>query len=396
MRIALSLQHLLAMFGATILVPILTGLPISVALFTSGVGTLIFSIITKAQIPAYLGSSFAFIAPIIAISANYGASYAMGGTIFVGLAYCGISFLVKKVGTDFIRTILPPVVTGSVIIVIGLGLASVGVDMAGLTGEGSTLGNVAVQVSLFTLLVTVLASVFLKGFLGVLPILIGIVSGYTFSLMRGIINFTPVLEANWIGFPDFIIPTFSLTPILIMLPVALVTIAEHLGDIMVIGTVVGKPFIKEPGLHRTLLGDGMATAFAGFFGGPPNTTYGENVGVLAFTKNYDVKVIQFAAFMAVVLAYIPKVSALLSTIPVPVMGGVCIVLFGVIASSGIRTLVENQVDFSDKKNLAISSVILVIGIGGANLNIGNFYFGSMVLAVLAGILLNLVFEKGVK
>ena len=389
----LGLQHLFAMFGATVLVPLLTGLPPAVALFTSGSGTLLFIAITRGQVPAYLGSSFAFIAPILAISGMWGLPYALGGAMVVGAVYVIVSLIISKIGLDWIDRVLPPVVIGSVIIVIGLGLASVGVDMAGLSSDNVTLGNPNIRISLVTLIVTVLASMLLKGFFAVIPILIGIVVGYLFALTQGAVDFTLVREAAWISLPDFTAPKFSLAAITMMVPVALVTIAEHLGDVMVISKVVGKEFLKEPGLHRTLLGDGVATAWAGLFGGPPNTTYGENVGVLAITRVFSVWVIGTAAVMAVVLSFVQKVGALISTIPEPVMGGVSIVLFGVIASSGIRTLVESGIDFGAKRNLVISSVILVLGIGGAQFEAGNFALHGMALAAVVGILLNLVLPQ---
>ncbi len=386
----LGLQHLFAMFGATVLVPLLTGLPPSVALFTSGTGTLLFILVTQGRVPAYLGSSFAFIAPIIAISSVWGIAYAMGGAIVVGLIYILVSLLISQIGTGWIDRVLPPVVIGSVIVVIGLGLAGVGVDMAGLAGDDVTFANPNVRISLFTLAVTVAASVFLKGFFAVIPILIGIFAGYIFAVLQGAVDFSTVQEASVLGLPEFTAPRFSLAAIAMMAPVALVTIAEHLGDVMVISRVVGKDFFKKPGLHRTLLGDGLATAWAGFFGGPPNTTYGENVGVMAISRVYSVWVIGTAACLAVILSFFQQFGALVSTIPVPVMGGVSIVLFGVIASSGIRTLVESGIDFSAKRNLIISSVILVLGIGGARLAVGSFELHGMALATVVGIILNLV------
>lgn len=389
----LGIQHLFAMFGATVLVPLLTGLHPSVALFTSGTGTLLFILITKGKVPAYLGSSFAFIAPIIAISSNWGVAYALGGAMVVGLVYSLVALLIGKIGVKWIDGLLPPVVIGSVIMVIGLGLAGVGVDMAGLAGDNVSLANLNVRISLFTLAVTVVASVFLKGFFAVIPILIGIVAGYLFAFLQGGVDLQAVTDAAWFGIPAFTAPRFSLAAIAVMLPVALVTIAEHLGDVMVLSRVVGEDFLKKPGLNRTLLGDGLATAWAGLCGGPPNTTYGENVGVMAITKVYSVWVIATAAIAAVTLSFIPKVGSVIATIPEPVMGGVSIVLFGVIASSGIRTLVESGIDFSQKRNLIISSVILVLGIGGASVGLGSFQLHGMALATVAGIILNLVLPK---
>ncbi|NMB38984.1 MAG: uracil permease [Firmicutes bacterium] len=416
--IPLGFQHLFAMFSATVLVPLLTGLSPAVALFTSGMGTLLFALITKGKIPAYLGSSFAFIAPIIYVSAEWGKSYALGATVIVGLVYALIAFIISKIGTRWIDRVLPPVVIGSVIIVIGLGLAGTAVDMAGLRpvtqtetmvgvidgveteievvvaqNDGFTFTNPAIRVSLFTLAVTIIASIFLKGFFAVIPILIGIIAGYLFALTQGIVDFSIVKEASWFTVPDFSLPAFNWSAILVLLPVSLVTIAEHLGDIMVISRVVGRDYFKDPGLHRTLLGDGLATALAGLFGGPPNTTYGENVGVLAITGVYSVWVVITAAVLAVLLSFFGKFGALIMTIPEPVMGGVSMVLFGIIASSGLRTLVESGVDFSDKRNLIISSVILVLGIGGAQITIGRFNLAGMALATIVGIILNLVLPK---
>lgn len=411
----LGFQHLFAMFSATVLVPLLTGLSPSVALFTSGVGTLLFVFITKGKVPAYLGSSFAFIGPIITVAGSQGLSYAMGATIVVGLVYVLLALLISRIGTKWIDRFLPPVVIGSVIIVIGLGLAGTAVDMAGLlpttqteemlvmvdgvettvevvtdSGQAFNFSNPVVRVSVLTLAVTVLASVFFKGFLAVIPILIGILVGYIFAITQGIVDFTPVKEASWFAIPEFIRPTFSWSAMAVLVPVSFVTIAEHLGDVMVISRVVGKNLFEDPGLHRTILGDGIASMFAGLVGGPPNTTYGENVGVLALTQVYSVWVIITAAVLAVLLAFFGKFGALIMTIPEPVMGGVSMVLFGIIASSGLRTLVETGIDFSKKRNLMISSVILVLGIGGATISRGNFEIAGMALATIVGIVLNLI------
>lgn len=391
-HLALGVQHLFAMFGATVLVPLLTGLDPAVALFTSGTGTLIFMLINKGKVPAYLGSSFAFITPLIAASAQFGVQYALGGTIAVGLVYIAIALIISRIGLDWIDKVLPSVVIGSVIMVIGLGLAANAVGMAGFV-EGNSLADVNVQIGLFTLVVTVLGTMFFKGFFAVVPILIGIIAGYIFAITRGAVDFTAVSEAAWLGLPKFISPKFSFLAMAGMLPVALVTIAEHLGDIMVLSRVTGEDYYRDPGLHRTLLGDGLATSWAGLFGGPPNTTYGENVGVMAITKVFNVSVVRTAAIIAIVLSFVQKIGALISTIPEPVMGGISIVLFGVIAASGIRTLVDAGIDFGDKRNLVISSVILVLGIGGAELSIGTFNLHGMALATVAGIILNLILPK---
>lgn len=401
--IPLSLQHLFAMFGATVLVPILTGMSPSLALLGSGAGTLLFIALTGGQVPAYLGSSFAFIAPLLMVSSAYGDGWigpALGGVITVGLLYAAVASVIALAGTGWLDRVMPPVVIGSVIVVIGMGLAPVGIQMAGLcTGpdcgkEAVSIADKDVLVALFTLAVTIVVSVFLRGFASVVPVLFGIAAGYTFAAVMGLVDFTPVRQAAWFGTPwsgpGYAAPVFDWKAISLILPVGLVTIAEHLGDVFVLSRVVGREFYKKPGLHRTLIGDGLATSLAGLLGGPPNTTYGENVGVLAITRVYSVSVVGLAAVFATFLSFIPKLGALLQTIPTPVMGGIVIVLFGVIASSGIRTLVESGIDFGDKRNLIIASVILVLGIGGAQLSFGEVQFGGMALATFAGILLNLV------
>jgi uracil permease len=339
-----------------------------------------------------LGSSFAFIAPIISVSSIWGIEYALGGGVAVGLVYVVVALLIARLGTDWIDKVLPPVVIGSVIMVIGLGLAPSAIDMAGLT-EGGSLASVDVRISLFTLVVTVVGTMFFKGFFAVVPVLIGVVAGYIFALLNGAVDFTPVREAAWIGLPKFVFAKFSWQAIAMMLPVSLVTITEHLGDVLVLSRITGNQYYKSPGLHRTLLGDGLATSWAGLVGGPPNTTYGENVGVLAITQVFNVSVVALAAALAVLVSFVQKFGALISTIPTPVMGGVSIVLFGVIAASGIRTLVESGIDYGDKRNLVISSVILVLGIGGAQLGIGEIKLHGMALAAVVGIILNLILPK---
>lgn len=398
--IPLGLQHLFAMFGATVLVPLLVNqgsgtlaIPPAVALLTSGIGTWIFILATDRKVPSYLGSSFAFIAPLTAVAAAYGPRYALGGTVIGGLLCIAIALLVKFIGTDWLDRVLPPVVIGSVIIVIGLGLAPTAVDMAGLTKAGASLADPNVRVSLFTLVVAVIASVFFKGFLAVIPVLIGVVAGYIFGIFNGIVDFQPVMEAAWFAIPRGHLPAFSWEAAMVIVPVAFVTIAEHLGDIMVVSRVVGRDFFKDPGLHKTLLGDGLAETVGALLGGPPSTTYGENIGVMAITKVYSVWVIGAAATMAIILSFVQKFAALIQTIPSAVMGGISIMLFGVIASSGLRTLVESGIDYSNKRNLIISSVILVFGIGGATVGMGRFQLQGMALATIVGILLNLVLPK---
>ncbi len=405
--IPLSIQHVFAMFGSTILVPILVGLDPGTALFTAGTGTLIYIIITKAKVPAFIGSSFAFISPLIAISSQYGWEYAMGGAFASGVMYAIVAFIISRAGSAWIHRALPPVVIGSVIIVIGLNLAPTAMNMAMRvdTADPSTYSLVYLSIAVVTLAVTVITNVFFKGFFSVIPILFGLATGYIFTLVMGIffpaydiIDFSSVANAAWFGFPDFALPKFSLVPVVTFVIVSFATICEHLGDTLVISRVVGKDFYEDPGLKRTLLGDGLATSWASLWGGPPNTTYGENVGVLAITGVYSVYVTGGAAVIAVLLSLFPKFSALIQTIPNPVLGGISMLLFGVIASSGLRTLVESGVDYEDKRNLTISSIILVIGIGGGLLqfNIGSditFSLGSVALATVVGIILNLVIPQ---
>ena len=403
--VPLSVQHVFAMFGATILVPLLTGLNPATALFTAGTGTLLYIAITGAKVPAFLGSSFAFISPLIVISAAHGLPYAMGGAIAAGVFYCVIGLIIKFAGTSWLDRALPPVVIGSVIVVIGLNLAPTAMAMAMNTG-GAADGEyslVLLSIAALTLGVTVAANILLKGFFSVIPILIGLVAGYVFTLLMGlvipayhIIDFRIVADAPWFGLPAFTVPRFSFVPVLTFVIVSLATICEHLGDTLVTSKVVGQDFYKTPGLHRTLAGDGLATAWAALWGGPPNTTYGENIGVMAITRVYSVWVIGGAAVIATALSFFQKFGALIRTIPTPVMGGISMLLFGIIASSGLRTIVESGVDYKDKRNLTISSVIFVIGIGGGKFAFNitgdvQFQLAGVALATVVGIILNLVF-----
>jgi len=399
--IPLSFQHVFAMFGATILVPLLTGLNPATALFTAGTGTLLFILCTGAKVPAFLGSSFSFIAPLIAVTAAYGLSYALGAAMITGLFYCLIALIIRFTGSGWLDKVLPPVVIGSVIVVIGLYLAPTAMSMASNNAEGNY-SLVSLSIAVVTLAVTIIANIFLKGFFSAIPVLIGLFGGYVFTFFMGlaipayaIIDFQVVRDAAWFGFPKFHVPSFSLVPILIFVIVSFATICEHLGDMVVTSKIVGQDFYKNPGLHRTLTGDGLASAWAALWGGPPNTTYSENVGVMAITRVYSVWVIGGAAVIAILLAFFTKFGAIIQTIPTPVLGGVSILLFGIIASSGIRTIVESGVDFKDKRNLIITSVILVIGIGGGRLafNITHdltFELAGIALATLVGIVLNLV------
>ena len=401
----LSSQHLFAMFGATVLVPFLTGLPVSAALIASGIGTLLYILITKGQIPAYLGSSFAFILPItIALGAN-SLGEVLTALFFSGVLYVVIGLAIRLAGTGWIIALLPPIVVGPVIMVIGLGLAPVAVDMAMYTDSGNQEGYsmTYITVALITLAITILASIFLKGVLGLIPILIGIIGGYISALMFGIVDLELIKSTGWFVLPDLYIPYQDYTPamniglFMVMLPIVFVTISEHIGHQMVINKIVGRNFFKKPGLHRSIIGDGVATMFASTIGGPPTTTYGENIGVLAITRIFSVWVIGGAAVLAVILGFVGKFTAVVQSIPSTVMGGVSILLFGIIASSGLRMLVDAKIDFDNKRNLVIASVILVIGIGKAHLDftIGNIPFNleGMALAAVAGIILNLILPK---
>ncbi|QFT88800.1 Uracil permease [Bacillus sp. THAF10] len=396
-----SIQHLFAMFGATILVPALVGLSPAVALVSSGLGTLAYLFITKGQIPAYLGSSFAFIVPIIAATELAGPGGAMVGGFMAGLVYGLVAMLIKLLGHQWIMYILPPVVVGPVIIVIGLGLAGVAVDMAMYENPGAPPNELVYSikhllVALTTLSITIISAIFFRGIFGIIPILIGIVGGYVTAYFAGLVNLASVRAASWVEAPEFIIPFVDYSPtmtasiIFLMVPIAAVTIAEHIGDQMVISKIVGKNFVKNPGLHRSILGDGVATMLASLIGGPPNTTYGENIGVLAITRVFSVFVVGGAAVLAIVFGFIGKISALIGTIPSAVMGGVSILLFGIIAASGLRTLIDNKVDFSIKRNLIIASVTLVIGVGGAFVQVAEYQIAGMALAAIIGIILNLV------
>lgn len=401
----LSSQHLFAMFGATVLVPFLTGLPVSAALIASGIGTLLYILITKGQIPAYLGSSFAFILPItIALGAN-SLGEVLTALFFSGVLYVLIGIVIRIAGTGWIIHLLPPIVVGPVIMVIGLGLAPVAVDMAMYTDSGNQEGYsmTYITVALITLTITILASIFLKGVLGLIPILIGIVGGYVTALMFGIVDLDLIKSTSWLAMPELYIPYQDYTPamnlglFMVMLPIVFVTISEHIGHQLVINKIVGRDFFKKPGLHRSIIGDGVATMFSSTIGGPPTTTYGENIGVLAITRIFSVWVIGGAAVLAVILGFVGKFTAVVQSIPSPVMGGVSILLFGIIAASGMRMLVDAKIDFDNKRNLVIGSVILVIGIGKAHLDftVGNIPFNleGMALAAVAGIILNLILPK---
>ena len=398
-RLVLGFQHTLAMFGATVLVPLLTGLDTSVALFTAGAGTLLFHFLTKRKVPVFLGSSFAFIPAILAVKATYatganpdaGLAYATGGIAVAGLVYLAAAGMIKVFGPDTMKKLLPPVVIGPVIITIGLKLTPVAYGMA----------QSHWTVALIALATVAAVSVFTKGFFKVIPILSGVVVGYIAAAFYGIVDLTPVVDASILGVPAFLAPKFSLEAIAIVAPLALVTMVEHLGDITTNGATVGKDFIADPGLHRTLSGDGVATLLAGLLGGPANTTYGENTGVLAVTKVYDPAILRIAAGIALAMAFIGKLGALIRTIPVPVMGGISIILFGMIAAIGMRIMVENKVNFASSRNMLIAAVVLTLGImsilGEANpavINItSSLQLEGLSLATLAGVVLNLILPE---
>lgn len=394
--VTLSFQHMFAMFGATILVPQLIGLSPAIALLTSGIATILFLIITKFQVPAYLGSSFAFITPIL-VASNFGESMgsAMIGAMAVGITYGIVSLIIWKSGYKWLMRILPPIVVAPVIMVIGLGLAGTAVDMSmNVAGEYNLLHFTAALVTLFS---AIIFTIYFKNILSAMPILIGLIIGYTYSVIIGIVNFTPVLEASWFEMPEFLIPgihyefTITSTLLLAMVPIVIVTISEHIGHQLVLGKIVNRNYLKEPGLHRSILADGLGTFISALVGGPPKTTYGENIGVLAITRVYSVYVIMGAAVIAIFFSFIGKAMALIQTIPTAVLGGISILLFGIIASSGLRMLVENNIDFGNNRNLVIASVILVIGIGGAALKISEtLSIEGMALAAIIGVILNIV------
>ncbi|ARK22656.1 uracil permease [Sporosarcina sp. P26b] len=397
--LALSLQHMFAMFGATILVPQLVGLSPAIALLTSGIATIVFIIVTKFQVPAYLGSSFAFIVPIQMATQSGGIGSAMIGSMFVALVYAIISLLIYKTGYNWIMKLLPPIVVGPVIMVIGLAIAPTAISMAStINVDGvDVYSGLHFSAALVTLASAVFCLMFFKGIISLMPVLIGIMVGYIYSAFIGILDFSKVVEAKWFAVPEMLIPgidyEFVVTPtlLIIMVPIAIVTISEHIGHQLVLGKVVDRNYIESPGLHRSLLGDGLGTLLSGLVGGPPKTTYGENIGVLAITRVYSVYVIMGAAVFAILFSFIGKIMALIATIPTAVLGGISILLFGIIASSGMRMLIDHKIDFDNQRNLVIASIILVIGIGGATINISEtFQVGGMALAAIVGVLLNLV------
>ncbi|MGA2079337.1 MAG: uracil permease [Holophaga sp.] len=391
--IPLSLQHLFAMFGATVLVPFLFKVDPSTSLLMNGVGTLTYLLVTRGRIPAYLGSSFAFIAPVmavLAVPALGGYAAAQGGFIVFGLFFIFISLIVRQVGTRWLDVIFPPAAMGAVVAVIGLELAPVAASMAGLVGAPGPNHGATLLVSVGTLTVVVLVSLFARGFLAIIPVLVGVVAGYLVSLALGLVDFSAVAAAPWIAAPHFYQPVFSLQAILVIFPACLVVLAEHVGHLVVTGNIVDRDLMKDPGLHRSLLGDGISNVLSGLVGATPNTTYGENIGVMAITRVYSVWVIGGAACIAVLVSFVGKVGALIRSIPVPVMGGICILLFGVIAAAGIRMILEKKVDYTRPSNLILSAITFVVGVSGAKIDLGKVELKGMALATVVAILLGLL------
>ena len=385
-------QMLFVAFGALVLMPLITGMDPNVALFTAGIGTLLFQSVTGRQVPVFLASSFAFIAPIIAAKASFGLPAVLGGVVAAGLVYVLLGGLVKLKGPAFIDRLLPPVVIAPVIISIGLALSPVAVNMAmGKSGDGAAQlvpYNTAMLISMPALITTVLVAVLGKGIFRLVPILAGIAVGCTLALLLGVIDTAAIAAAPWLALPNFVAPELHWGAILYMLPVALAPAIEHIGGVVAVGGVTGKNYLKQPGLHRTLLGDGLATSAAGLFGGPPNTTYAEVTGAVMLTKNYNPKIMTWAALFAIGLAFVGKFGAALQSIPVPVMGGILCLLFGSIAVVGLNTLIRHQVDLSEARNLIIVSVTLVFGIGGMVIGGQEFALSGISLCALAALLLN--------
>lgn len=396
----LSLQHLFAMFGSTVLVPNLLGVDPSICLLMNGIGTLLYLLISRGKIPAYLGSSFAFLTPVGAVIGSHAApdagyAAALGGFVAAGVVFTIVALIVQAAGTNWIHVVFPPAAMGAIVAVIGLELIPTAAKMSGWITDGSAdwaPDTNTILLSIFTLLVTVLGSVLFRGFFGVIPILIGIVSGYALAYLMGEVKFGTVADAGWLDAPTFTFPSFEAAAIWTILPAALVVVVEHVGHLVVTGNIVGKDLSKDPGLHRSMLGNGLSTILSGFLGATPNTTYGENIGVLAITKVYSTFVIGGAAIIAIVLSFFGKFSALVSNIPVPVMGGVSLLLFGVIAASGFRMLVESKVDYSKPSNLFLTTVVLVTGLSGVKIESGDFTLSGMGLATVVAIVMSLLFK----
>ena len=387
--VPLSVQHMFAMFGASVVVPFAFGINPAVVLFMNGVGTLLFILITKGKAPAYLGSSFAFLAPAGVVIENWGYSYALGGFVVVGFLGCILALLIYKFGSDWINVVLPPAAMGPVVALIGLVLARTAASNAGLLAETIDIKNVIVF--LVTLLTAVLGSVVFRKFLSVIPILIAVIAGYVAALLCGIVDFSAVADAPFFSLPNFSAPKFKWEAIVIILPVLLVIASEHIGHQIVTSKIVGRDLLKDPGLHRSLFADNFSTMLSGMIGSVPTTTYGENIGVMAMTKVYSVYVIGGAAVLSIICSFIGKMTTLIDTMPDPVIGGISFLLYGMIGTSGIRILVDSKVDYSRSRNMAMTSVIFVVGLSGINVQFGSIQLSGMVLACVVGMLMGLMF-----
>ena len=387
--IPLSIQHMFAMFGASVLVPFLFGINPAVVLFMNGLGTLLFIVITKGKAPAYLGSSFAFLAPAGIVIAKFGYEYALGGFVAVGFLGCILAFIIYKAGYRWIDVVLPPAAMGPVVALIGLELSGSAANNAGLLDEVVDPKNVIIF--LVTLGFAVFGSVLFRGFLSVIPILIAVIAGYIAAIACGIVDFSAIAAAPIFAIPNFSTPKFNAEAILIILPVILVITSEHIGHQVVTSKIIGRDLLKDPGLHRSIFGDNFSTMLSGFIGSVPTTTYGENIGVMAVTKVYSVQVIAGAAIISMICSFIGKLAALIQTIPGPVIGGISFLLYGMIGTSGLRILVDSRVDYSKNRNQALTAVIFVTGLSGIKLNIGNIQLTGMVLACVTGMILSLVF-----
>ena len=387
--VPLSVQHMFAMFGASVVVPFAFGINPAVVLFMNGVGTLLFILITKGKAPAYLGSSFAFLAPAGVVIENWGYSYALGGFVVVGFLGCILALLIYKFGSDWINVVLPPAAMGPVGALIGLELAGTAASNAGLLAETIDIKNVIVF--LVTLLTAVLGSVVFRKFLSVIPILIAVIAGYVAALLCGIVDFSAVADAPFFSLPNFSAPKFKWEAIVIILPVLLVIASEHIGHQIVTSKIVGRDLLKDPGLHRSLFADNFSTMLSGMIGSVPTTTYGENIGVMAMTKVYSVYVIGGAAVLSIICSFIGKMTTLIDTMPDPVIGGISFLLYGMIGTSGIRILVDSKVDYSRSRNMAMTSVIFVVGLSGINVQFGSIQLSGMVLACVVGMLMGLMF-----
>lgn len=396
--IPLGIQHMMSMFGSTVLVPVLTGLNPNVAIMCSGIGTICYLLVTRNKIPSYLGSSFAFISPILAVGATQGLDAAMSGVVVAGLVFLAVAGIIRLVGTGWLDRLLPPVLVASVMVVIGVGLAATAADMAFMTTDASGASvfyGTGAIVSLVTLAAAVVFSS-MGGIVGTVPVLLAIIVGYLLSLALGLVDFAPVAEAAWVGLPHVSLPRFDPGAIALVAPVAVVVVIEHIGHLLAVGEIVGKDYREM--LPRSLAGDGISTVISGFLGGPPTTTYAENIGVMSVTRVYSTQIFWYAAgFALVVGGFCPKLAALIQSIPSPVMGGVSLLLFGLIASNGLRMLVSNRVDFDVNRNLMITSVVIILGVGmetsGISIPVGDYTLPGMATSTLVGILMNLVLPR---